>query len=402
VKRKKLKSSGISLSCRHKMTTQDIIDQILQKNPEVNQNQILEKLQAEKVRTSGLLDDQTLLRLIAAKYGVLVQQNEIHNDGTLSTSRLFAGLNNVTIAGHVIAVFPAKSFEGEKPGKFATIMVADHDGIIRVVLWNDKAELVEKNELKVGQAIRLLHGYTKLDLYGKVELHLGSKSQIEVELQEKAVQYPAIDKFASKINSLSKTSGNVHLSGNVKAVLGVNKFTRNDQSDGTVMRFTLNDDSGEITVVAWNEKALELEKTLKANASLQLGNAKVKETQNGGIEVHIDFTSFVNVQPAETQFTKITNITENLSANVEGTVSAIFESKEVTTAKGETIMLMVFELKDDSGVVRVSAWRQHAEALNGLKVGDQLRLEEVYAKKGFGDKIELSTRNSTVASINST
>jgi replication factor A1 len=383
------------------MTAQDIIAKILEKNPEVTQTQILEKIQAEKVRTGGLLDDQTLLRLIAAKYGVSVQQNEIHNDGTLSISRLFAGLNNVTVAGQVIAVFPTRSFEGEKPGKFATIMVADHDGIIRVVLWNDKADLVEKNELKVGQAIRLLHGYTRPDLYGKVELHLGGKSQVEVETQEKAVQYPAIDKFASKINSLGKTSGNVHLSGNVKAILGLTKFTRNDQSDGTVMRFTLKDDSGEVTVVAWNEKALELEKTLKANASLQLGNAKVKETQNGGIEVHVDFTSFVYVQAAETQFTKIVSLTENLSANVEGTVSAIFESKEVTTAKGETVRLLVFELKDDSGVVKVSAWRQHAEALNGLKVGDKLRLEDVNAKKGFGDKMELSTRNATIASVNS-
>jgi replication factor A1 len=383
------------------MTAQDIIAKILEKNPEVTQTQILEKVQAEKVRTGGLLDDQTLLRLIAAKYGVSVQQNEIHNDGTLSISRLFAGLNNVTVAGQVIAVFPTRSFEGEKPGKFATIMVADHDGIIRVVLWNDKADLVEKNELKVGQAIRLLHGYTRPDLYGKVELHLGGKSQVEVETQEKAVQYPAIDKFASKINSLGKTSGNVHLSGNVKAILGLTKFTRNDQSDGTVMRFTLKDDSGEVTVVAWNEKALELEKTLKANASLQLGNAKVKETQNGGIEVHVDFTSFVYVQAAETQFTKIVSLTENISANVEGTVSAIFESKEVTTAKGETVRLLVFELKDDSGVVKVSAWRQHAEALNGLKVGDKLRLEDVNAKKGFGDKMELSTRNATIASVNS-
>jgi len=95
------------------MTAQDIINEILAKNPEVSQTQILEKVQTEKVRTGGLLDDQTLLRLIAAKYGVSVQQNEIHNDGVLSTSRLFAGLNNVTVAGHVIAVFPAKSFEGE-------------------------------------------------------------------------------------------------------------------------------------------------------------------------------------------------------------------------------------------------------------------------------------------------
>ena len=60
---------------------------------------------------------------------------------------------------------------------------------------------------------------------------------------------------------------------------------------------------------------------------------------------------------------------------------------------------MVFELKDDSGVVKVSAWRQHAEALSVLKVGDKLRLENVYVKKGFGGKLELSTRSATVASI---
>ena len=34
-------------------------------------------------------------------------------------------------------------------------MIADHDGILRVILWNDKAELVEKGESKAGQAIRL-------------------------------------------------------------------------------------------------------------------------------------------------------------------------------------------------------------------------------------------------------
>ncbi len=381
------------------MTAQDIIDEILEKNPEVSQIQILEKVQAEKIRTGGLLDDQTLLRLIAAKYGVSVKQNEIHNDGTLSTNRLFAGLNNVTVAGHIIAVFPARSFEGEKPGKFATIMVADHDGIIRVVLWNDKADLVEKSELKVGQAIRLLHGYTRPDLYGKVELHIGGKSQVEVEPQEKAIEYPTIDKFAIKINSLNKTSGNVHLSGTVKAVLGLTKFTRSDQSDGTVMRFTMSDGSGEVTVVAWNEKALELEKNLKANATLQLGNAKVKEAQNGGLEVHVDFTSFVDIQAPASEFTKIASLTENLNANVEGIIAIILENKEVTTAVGETVKLMVFELKDESGTAKVSAWRQHAEALNGLKIGDKLRLEEVYVKRGLGDKMELSTRNATIASV---
>ena len=124
----------------------------------------------------------------------------------------------------LVAVFPARTFEGEKPGKFATLMIADNDGILRVVLWNDKADLVERGELKVGQAIRLLHGYTRQDLYGKVELHIGGKSQIEVEPQEKACEYIAIDKFATKISCLNKTSGNVHLSGTCKSRFRINQI----------------------------------------------------------------------------------------------------------------------------------------------------------------------------------
>ena len=99
------------------------------------------------------------------------------------------------------------------------------------------------------------------------------------------------------------------------------------------------------------------------------------------------------------QLTKIASLTENQSVNVEGVVLTVPECKEVTTAKGETVKLTVFELKDESGTVKVSAWRQHAEALNGLKIGDKVLLENAYVKKGFGDKMELSTRSATVASV---
>jgi replication factor A1 len=85
--------------------------------------------------------------------------------------------------------------------------------------------------------------------------------------------------------------------------------------------------------------------------------------------------------------------------NVEGEVSVTPVSREVTTSKGETVKLAVFELKDDTGTVRVSAWRKHAEAVNSLRVGDRVRLTNVYVKKGFGDKIELSTRNATSITV---
>src|SRR3972149_6276583 len=133
----KIKSPRTSLSCRRQMTTQDLIQEIQRQNPLISQEQIQERLQAERARTGGLLGDETLLRLIAAKFGVQVQQNTIQNSGVLSTSRLFAGLYDVTVAGRLIAVFPAKTFQGaEKSGKFATLMLADREGLLRVVLWN--------------------------------------------------------------------------------------------------------------------------------------------------------------------------------------------------------------------------------------------------------------------------
>jgi len=277
------------------MTTQDLIDEIQAKNPKISQTQILERLEAERVKTGGLLGDETLLRLIAAKFGVQVQQNHFHNSGVLSTSRLFAGLYDVTVAGRLIAVFPVKTFQGaEKAGKFATLMLGDNDGLLRVMLWNEKSEFVERGELKAGQVIRLLHGYTREDRYGKTELHLGGKSQIEIQPPTETSEYPPIEKFTAKINTLNANSGNVHLVGIVKAVFGKNGFTRGDDSDGVVMRLALRDDSGEVTVVVWNEKVEEIECALRVSARLLLVNARVKEAKNGAVEVHVDSITFVD------------------------------------------------------------------------------------------------------------
>jgi replication factor A1 len=278
------------------MTTQELIEEILAKNRELTREQILGRLEAERARTGALLGDETLLRLIAAKLGVEVKQNHFHNHNFVSTSRLFAGLYDVTVAGRLIAVFPAKSFQGaEKSGKFATLMMADDDGLLRVVLWNEKAELVERGELKAGQAVRLLHGYTRDDRYGKTELHLGSKSQVEIEPQDQASSYPSIEKYATKIQALNSLSGNAILLGTVKAVLGKKTFKRSDNTEGTVMRLTLADDSAVVTVVAWDEKVAELE-NIQAETRLLLVNARVKDAQNGAFEVHVDSNTFVDIK----------------------------------------------------------------------------------------------------------
>lgn len=277
------------------MTTQELLGEIQRQNPLITEQQLQQRLEVERTKCGGLLGDETLLRLIAAKLGVQVQQNAIHNNGVMSTGRLIAGLNDVTVAGRLFAVFPVKTFQGEeKSGKFATVMLADDEGLLRVMLWDERVELIEKGELKANQAVRLLHGYTKADRTGKVELHLGRKSQIEIESDEKATACPNIEKFTAKICTLNSTSGNVNVCGCIRAFLGKKNFARDMQSEGTVMRLMLADDSGQVAIVAWNEKAIEID-SLKENERLMLVNARVKEGQNGVLEVHVDSNTAVSI-----------------------------------------------------------------------------------------------------------
>ncbi len=60
------------------------------------------------------------------------------------------------------------------------------------------------------------------------------------------------------------------------------------------MRLTLTDESGQVTVVVWNEKTLELQ-NLKTDTKLQLVNARVKDAQNGGVEIHVDSNTSIQV-----------------------------------------------------------------------------------------------------------
>ncbi len=279
------------------MTTESLIKEMQTKNPQLSKEEILTQLEAERTKYGGLLGDETLLRLIAAKLGVQVQQNTFGNcgSGSISSGRLFRGLYDVNVSGRLMAVFAAKTFQGqEKSGKFATLMLGDDDGLLRVVLWNDKAELVERGELKAGQTVRFLHGYTRDDRYGKTELHLGDKAQVEVLPEEKS-GVPPVEKFTQKIGDLNSNSGNVHICGSVKAVLGKTGFTRGD-TDGVVLRLALRDDSGEAVVVVWNEKVDEVEKKLRDCNMLLLVNARVRDGRNGGVEVHVDSNTAIEVQ----------------------------------------------------------------------------------------------------------
>ena len=276
------------------MTNEELIQQILSKHPKISREEILGSLEAKKKKTGGLIAEETLWRLIAAKYGIeIIKRRTIRR---MSIKNLVAGLNDVTLTGRVIAVFPPKKFEGEKSGKVANLIVADEDDTLGVVLWNDKVDLIESGELKAGQVVRFSHGYTRKDCREKIELHMGIKSRVEVKPKNvKAEEYPTLCKFTTKISKITKVFNCVNLAGTVKKVYPMSTFTRRDSSSGKFLRLKLADKTGEIPVVIWNEKAEELEKEIKVDSSLELANAKIKENLSGELEVQVNSYTYIKI-----------------------------------------------------------------------------------------------------------
>ncbi|MGQ9624859.1 MAG: OB-fold nucleic acid binding domain-containing protein [Candidatus Bathycorpusculaceae bacterium] len=377
------------------MNIEEIIAKILSKHPEVSREEILKRLEKEKGKTGGFISDDVLLRMIAAGFGVETAADETSAQGLMFRD-LVHGLNDVTIAGRVVAVFPPKTF---KKGKVADLLVADKSGIIRVALWNDKAELVLSDKVRVGQIVRFSHGYTREGRGGKVELHVGEKSEVEINPQDaKAKDYPTIVDFLTKIGELSKAHKNmrVNLAGAVKELFPPSTFQRSDSTSGKVMRFIIADGTDDMVVVVWNNKVDEVEKLLKKGDKLHLVNAKVKSGLNECIEVHVDSGTYIEVAEHAEEFLRIADLKEGLNnINVEGEIASKPIVREVKTSKGEKVKIAVFELKDDSGRIWVSAWRKHAEKTGNLKIGDKITIKNAYVKKGFGDQHEIATRNTT-------
>ena len=178
--------------------SEDVINQIVTLCPMISRDQILKRLDKEKQKTGGFISEESLLRMIAAEFGCEPRRSRVEIP-VLMIKDLMPGLNDVTVVARVLALFPTRTFTGVKEGKFGGLLVADKSDLLRVVLWNDKTDLIDSKTLNVGQIVRFSHGYTREGSGGRPELHLGEKSQVELKVEGvKERDYPNILKFSTK------------------------------------------------------------------------------------------------------------------------------------------------------------------------------------------------------------
>ena len=163
-----------------KMSLEEIVNRILSYCSDINRKEILEMIEKKKRGARYFLTDETAARIAASELGVKIGHEPFRLK--IQIQDLVSGLNDVTVAGQVVAVYPPKTFTRRDwtEGKLASILVSDKSGTLRIVLWDNKVDLIEGIKIQREQTIRISHGYVREGLDGKPEVHLGQRGSIKV------------------------------------------------------------------------------------------------------------------------------------------------------------------------------------------------------------------------------
>ncbi len=391
------------------MNLENIVQQILLTRRDLTREEVLKKIYERKRSAEDYFLDEVAARIVAVELGVEIQgENETFN-GEIKIKNLVSGLNDVTITGRVTDLFPVQAFSRNDgtQGKVARLVLVDETGDLKLVLWDENTSHIETGKIRRGQVIRVLHGYVRESFNGKLELHLGRRG--ELETSPKGVdenRYPYTSGPMDKIAALKLEQRKANVNGWVTQVFPTSEFTRKDGTSGKVRRLRLKDETGETTLVFWNEKVDELEGTNEGD-QLQITNARIKSQLNGSIELHVENTSHIEKRtgqappkrdPSEVTH-KIANLAEGRSFTVEATIASTPIIREVTTSKGEKILVANFDITDETGKIGVTLWRKHAELAKTLPAEARIKIANAHVKKGFTNPLELVSRTSTTIEV---
>ncbi|MDH5624174.1 MAG: OB-fold nucleic acid binding domain-containing protein [Candidatus Bathyarchaeota archaeon] len=259
------------------MGSEKIVEQILSSRPDLTRQEVHKMIEKKKEGVGEFFTDETAARIVASELGVEIVQKPLKLE--ILIQDLVSGLNDVTVAGRVVTVYPPKTFTRRDltEGKFARLLIADRSGTLKVVLWDDKTDLVETGKFEQGQIIKVSHGYVREGLDGKLELHVGSRGNIQISPPDATeTKYPPATRWIKKVVDVKEEGGPITVEGTISTTPTVRQVVTSRNEKVAVASFELRDDTGKIGVSAWRKLA-EIVNGLAVGTRIKIKNAYVRK-----------------------------------------------------------------------------------------------------------------------------
>lgn len=365
---------------------EEIIRRILALRPELTREAVERLIDEERARAAGLLTREAAAHLVASALGVEGAGEPI--EAKMRIGSLTSGLNDVSVTGRVIHIYPSRSFRRSdgREGKVLRILLGDSTGVVSTVFWDERAEQLERSGVKPGKIIRVLHGYTR-ERFGEVELNVGRRGRVYLEpLDAVEGEYPPLESFFKQPGEVKRV-GLTNLTGVIVDRTPPSVFIRDDGSEGKVARLTLAGGGGRIALVLWDDWVDRLGE-VEEGTRIRVVRGRVRRRINGSLEVHLGGDSDVQILERGVEVNRWMKL-RDLKPGMRGVdiVARVVERGEVREfqrsdgSRGRVASLL---LEDETGRVRMSLWDDEVELLGEIEEGDILAIYDGYIRGGPG------------------
>lgn len=197
---------------------QKLLDSLIEKSGKSKEE--VEKLLNEKVdELSGLVSEEGAIYILANDLGIRLDHEKPKKEADMSKIEdITEPKTPVSLFCKVIRKYDRVEFNSSKTqGSVQSILVGDETGIIRIVFWNEKTELLEN--IQEQDTLKIINAYTRENTNSqRIEVHYGQYSDIEVNqegIQIKLKEFtPSQVEFTQKkVSELQEGDRNVKISG---------------------------------------------------------------------------------------------------------------------------------------------------------------------------------------------
>ena len=306
-------------------------------------------------------------------------------------ANLAIGSNQVNAVGLVQSEPRHYTFnKDERTGSVLRVLIGDESGSMALVAWNERAE--ELRELKTGAILRALNARVRQDRNGGPELHVESRSQVQVlGTAPPYLKLPVTKTY--KITELP-SRGSVNLTAAILMIGAAQEIKRPSGETTRVARLLISDGTGIISLSLWDDKA-DVAASLREGDVIEIAAASIRE-RNGEVMLSLGRSGKLQKSMTESVYvreaTKLGAIQQSKGlVIVEGNITDTPMARQIVTEKGENVSLASFTLRDDTAARRVTLWRDQAASAEKLKPGTRVRIEGVRVRTGLTGDFELSS-----------
>ena len=366
------------------MELEDIIGRVVDETG-MGEEDVRSKIETKQKELGGLVTPIGAAHIIANEAGVNLLEG-LSKSNELKIENIIPGMNSVDVVGRVTRIFPAREFEkaDKTKGRVASLILADETGTIRIVFWGADVALLE-DKIEEGDVLRIREGYTKENINGEAEIHMGVRARAIVNPKDvDKGEIPMPEQMKKKIAELEDGMASVDVVCRVLRIYEVREFEREDKTKGKVVNLVVGDETGVGRLALWNEDVgLVGNGQIKEDDIIKVkkGYVKVKYEEP---EINVGKYGKVIVNPPEEEVGQIPEIPraarverkgmlelkDGEKAEIRGALVEIYDNLTLFDRENGKGMVINAVIDDGTANMRAAFYDKMAEALLNITLAE--------------------------------